>query len=115
MITVDEARARILERVSRLPAEELPILETIGRVLDEGWQLKRNLATTISNDHIDCWYRLAREAGALGGKLCGAGGGGFLLFLVPTQRQELVRRAMGGLKEVSVEAEVHGSQVLISQ
>jgi D-glycero-alpha-D-manno-heptose-7-phosphate kinase len=86
-----------------------------GQILDAGWNLKRCLASTISTDDIDRWYQLAREAGALGGKLCGAGGGGFLLFLVPSSRQEQVRKAMGGLKEISVEAEVHGSQILFAE
>jgi D-glycero-alpha-D-manno-heptose-7-phosphate kinase len=86
-----------------------------GQILDEGWKLKRCLASTISTDDIDRWYQLAREAGALGGKLCGAGGGGFLFFLVPPARQEQVRKAMGGLKEISVEAEVHGSQILFAE
>src|SRR5262245_6518149 len=88
-------------------------LETFGRILHEGWQLKRQLATTISTDQIDAWYRLAREAGALGGKLCGAGGGGFLLFLVPFDRQQSVRCALADLGEVSVEPEAHGSQILL--
>ncbi|MGH7830533.1 MAG: GHMP kinase [Candidatus Binatia bacterium] len=90
-------------------------LEAFGRVLDESWQLKRNLASGISNSEIDHWYRLARDAGAAGGKLCGAGGGGFLLFLVPGERQECVRRAMRGLKEVSVGPEVHGSRILLME
>jgi D-glycero-alpha-D-manno-heptose-7-phosphate kinase len=87
----------------------------LGQILDEGWKLKRCLASTISTDDIDRWYRLARKAGALGGKLCGAGGGGFLLFFVPSPRQEQVRKAMRGLKEISVEAEVHGSQILFAE
>jgi D-glycero-alpha-D-manno-heptose-7-phosphate kinase len=86
-----------------------------GQILDEGWKLKRCLASTITTEDIDRWYQMARAEGALGGKLCGAGGGGFLLFLVPPSRQEEVRRAMGGLKEISVEAEVHGSQILFAE
>ncbi len=86
-----------------------------GQILDEGWQLKRCLASTITTGDIDRWYQLAREAGATGGKLCGAGGGGFLLFLVPPSQQEQVRRAMGRLKEISVEPEVHGSQILFAE
>ena len=86
-----------------------------GQILDEGWKLKRCLASTITTNDIDRWYQLACQAGALGGKLCGAGGGGFLLFLVPPARQEQVRRAMGELKEISVEAEVHGSQILFAE
>jgi D-glycero-alpha-D-manno-heptose-7-phosphate kinase len=86
-----------------------------GQILDQGWELKRCLASTITNDDIDDWYRSAREAGAVGGKLCGAGGGGFLLFLVPPSCQEQVRRVMHGLKEISVEPEVHGTQVLFAE
>lgn len=88
-------------------------LNTFGRILDEGWELKRNLASRITTGQIDQWYRLALEAGAAGGKLCGAGGGGFLLFIVPPERQECVRRALADLRQVSVKPEVHGSQVLM--
>jgi D-glycero-alpha-D-manno-heptose-7-phosphate kinase len=86
-----------------------------GQILDEGWKLKRCLASTITTADIDRWYHVARRAGALGGKLCGAGGGGFLLFLVPPSRHDHVRKAMGGLKEISVAAEVHGSQILFAE
>ena len=85
-----------------------------GRILDEGWQLKRQLATTITTDQIDTWYRAAIAAGAEGGKLCGAGGGGFLLFLAKPERREAVRQALNGLTEVSVAYEAHGSYVLLS-
>jgi len=86
-------------------------ISEFARVLDEGWQLKRSLASKITNNEIDRWYDCAREAGAEGGKLCGAGGGGFLLFVVTRERQSAVRRALAGLKEVPVAPEVHGSQV----
>ena len=85
-----------------------------GRILDEGWQLKRQLATTITNNQIDAWYHAAIAAGAEGGKLCGAGGGGFLLFLAKPERREAVRQALNGLTEVSVAYEAHGSYVLLS-
>lgn len=83
-----------------------------GRILDETWQIKRQLASTITTNQIDMWYRLALEAGAEGGKICGAGGGGFLLFIVRPERQEAVRRALSGLIEVPVRPEAHGSQVV---
>jgi len=85
-----------------------------GQILDEGWHLKRQLATTITNNQIDAWYRAAIAAGAEGGKLCGAGGGGFLLFIVKPDRRLAVRQALEGLTEVSVEYEAHGSYVLLS-
>jgi D-glycero-alpha-D-manno-heptose-7-phosphate kinase len=88
-------------------------VEEVGRILDETWQLKRGLASTISNDQIDFWYQCAREAGAVGGKLCGAGGGGCILFVVPPERQNRVREALRDLIEVAVDHEVHGSQVVV--
>jgi D-glycero-alpha-D-manno-heptose-7-phosphate kinase len=87
-------------------------LQAFGRILDEGWQLKRQLASTITTDQIDIWYGLARQAGALGGKLCGAGGGGFLLFVVPPECQDVVRGALCDLQEVPLGPEAHGSQIL---
>jgi D-glycero-alpha-D-manno-heptose-7-phosphate kinase len=89
--------------------------EGVGKLLDEGWQLKRQLASAISTHQIDFWYERARAAGALGGKLCGAGGGGFLLFFVTPERQEGVRLALPDLREVPVRAEVHGSQILLTE
>jgi len=83
-----------------------------GRVLNDTWQLKRQLASGITNNDIDTWYRRAMNAGALGGKLCGAGGGGFLLFVVAPERQVAVRETLGELCEIAVGYEVHGSRLL---
>lgn len=88
-------------------------VESIGRVLDEGWRLKRGLASGITSAALDEWYGRAVEAGALGGKLCGAGGGGFFLFLVPPGDQPKVREAMRGLEEIALEYEPHGSSALL--
>jgi len=98
--------AVLLRRSDRSPAD-------IGLLLDRGWQLKRGLASGVTNSRIDEWYRRARAVGALGGKVCGAGGGGFLMFLVEQQSQQAVRTALGDLKEVPVRQEVHGSQILL--
>jgi D-glycero-alpha-D-manno-heptose-7-phosphate kinase len=87
--------------------------ERFGRILDESWQLKRGLASTISTGQIDNWYETARKAGATGGKLCGAGGGGFLLFIVKPNHQQSVREALSGLTEVPVRHEVHGSHLVL--
>lgn len=84
-----------------------------GRVLDEGWRLKRELASAITSPLIDGWYERAVEAGAIGGKLCGAGGGGFLLFVAEPERHGPVRSALSDLMEVPVEHEVHGSQIIV--
>lgn len=84
-----------------------------GCVLDESWRLKRSLATGISTGTIDAWYERGMAAGAEGGKICGAGGGGFLLFLVRPERQAAVRAALSDLRQVPVRPEVHGSRVLM--
>lgn len=84
-----------------------------GRILDEGWKLKRQLASSISTSRIDDWYQRAIGAGAEGGKICGAGGGGFLLFVVQPERQAFVREALSDLTEVSIRPEVHGSRVML--
>jgi len=83
-----------------------------GEVLSESWQLKRKLASTITNDRIDEWYRSAMNAGAWGGKLCGAGNGGFLLFIVTPQKQMTVRQALSDLTEIQIGYESQGSRVL---
>jgi len=87
--------------------------EQVGRVMDACWRLKRNLAASISNEQVDGWYQQAMSAGAWGGKLCGAGGGGFLLFLVPEDRQEAVREVLSGLPEIFIRHEPQGSRVLM--
>ena len=84
-------------------------LEEFGAVLHEGWECKKRLASTISNGCIDEWYEKALKSGALGGKICGAGAGGFLLLLVPPHNQPAVRYALHDLTQVSVRPEVQGS------
>ncbi|MFC1833438.1 GHMP kinase [Thermodesulfobacteriota bacterium] len=87
-------------------------LNRFGEILQEGWLLKRSVVDSISNEQINQYYEAAREAGALGGKLLGAGGGGFLLFYVEKQNQRLVRDALGDLKELPFRFEPQGSKVI---
>lgn len=70
-------------------------ISSFGHYLNEGWMLKKELASGISNPAIDEAYELAMKNGALGGKLLGAGGGGFLLFYCPEERQEQLKQAIG--------------------
>ena len=84
-----------------------------GRLLDQGWQMKRQLASSITTGQIDSWYEAAKEAGAQGGKLCGAGGGGFLLFIAPPERHAEIRHALADLMEMTIEHETQGSQVVV--
>ena len=100
-------------RMRAILGEREPDLSAIGRTMNESWMLKRGLASTISTSDIDRWHALAMEAGADGGKVAGAGGGGFLVFLVAPERQDRVRAALSDLVEVPVRHEVHGSQVAL--
>ena len=87
-------------------------LDALGTALDQGWSLKRQLASSISNASIDEMYEAARHAGALGGKITGAGGGGFLLLYCPPKHQDAVRYALRGLRELPFRLERDGSKVI---
>jgi D-glycero-alpha-D-manno-heptose-7-phosphate kinase len=87
-------------------------LEDCGRLLDEGWQRKRQLTEGITNAAIDDAYERGRANGAIGGKLLGAGGGGFLLFTAKPEDREKVRRAMAPLRELDFELDSHGSSII---
>jgi len=89
-------------------------LDSVGLLLHEGWEAKKQLSREISNSRIDGFYELARRAGALGGKITGAGGGGFLLLYVPPECQDPVRMALGaeGLQEMSFGFDHSGAHVV---
>jgi D-glycero-alpha-D-manno-heptose-7-phosphate kinase len=89
-------------------------LEWFASILDQGWRLKSSLANGITNEMIDLVYRRAREAGANGGKLLGAGGGGFLLLSCPVDKQQFVRQALGQLRELPFGISEEGSSVLFN-
>lgn len=89
-------------------------IEAFGNILDENWELKKKLAGGISNDQIDGWYAEATRQGAHGGKLLGAGAGGFLLFFVPPYRHAAVREALG-LRQIPFRFERQGSRVILFQ
>ena len=88
-------------------------LDQFGRLLHEGWQLKRSLTQKITNANIDEIYEAGLSAGALGGKLLGAGGGGFMLFYVPPERQAAVRERLKKLLCVPFSFAKKGSQVVV--
>lgn len=87
-------------------------LDDFGRLLDQTWQLKRQLSPLVSNETVDSVYTRARQAGALGGKLLGAGTSGFMLFYVPQDRQEAVRDELRDLLHVPFRFENEGSVLL---
>lgn len=87
-------------------------MDEFGHLLHEGWVLKRRFSSQTTTHQIDSWYECAISAGALGGKLLGAGGGGFLLLYVPVEKQPDVRHALRDLQEVDFGFEQEGSRVI---
>lgn len=85
--------------------------DALAPVLGRNWELKRTVASGVSDSQIDGWYDRALEAGAVAGKLLGAGAGGFLLFVVPPERQAAVRTALNDLREVPFHFATRGAQV----
>lgn len=102
------AHAQALQRLLRNGCDPVEF----GRILDATWQMKRQLASTISTGQIDAWYERAKQAGAVGGKICGAGGGGFLLLVSPRERRAAVQQALRELAEIPIHYEAQGSRVL---
>jgi D-glycero-alpha-D-manno-heptose-7-phosphate kinase len=86
-----------------------------GRLLHDAWQIKRGLTSKIADAQIDAIYDTARTAGAIGGKLLGAGGGGFMVLFVPPESQGRMRDALRGLLEVPFGFDRNGSQVVVYQ
>jgi len=89
-------------------------MDALGRMLHESWLLKRRLASKISNDPIDEMYQAALRAGALGGKITGAGGGGFMLIYCPDGRRQAVRQALHGMRELPFRFEPDGTKVIFN-
>jgi D-glycero-alpha-D-manno-heptose-7-phosphate kinase len=122
---LDEQQRNIVDRLSILremkkmayvARDELKAgnLDIIGDLLHKSWELKKQLASGISNNMIDALYEQARQAGASGGKITGAGGGGFLLLYVPYHKRESVRSVMGSLQELPIQLEPDGSKVIFN-
>jgi D-glycero-alpha-D-manno-heptose-7-phosphate kinase len=86
-------------------------VSSLGRLLDANWELKRGLTGGISDDAVDTWYERAREAGATGGKILGAGAGGFLLMSAPPERQDAVRGALPDLRELPLRFAAQGTHI----
>jgi D-glycero-alpha-D-manno-heptose-7-phosphate kinase len=86
--------------------------DAFGEMIHEGWALKKSLTKGVSTSVIDEWYAKARKAGAVGGKLLGAGAGGFLMFYAPPERHEAIARALGNLRRMDFRFEPHGSRII---
>ena len=89
-------------------------IDCVGDLLDRSWRLKKQMASNVSNGHFDAIYTAALEAGAVGGKIAGAGGGGCLLLFAPRKRHDAVRAVMSaaGLREVPFAIEPEGSRIV---
>ena len=116
---IDERR-RQLRLMGNLVDEGLAILNSnqdltaFGELLNEAWQAKRSLSASVSNSEVDELYSRAISAGAIGGKITGAGGGGFMLLCVPPDRQQSVKDKLNGLINVPFKLEFSGSQILFA-
>ena len=110
-------RVEVLKEMTKLAYQgrEAITRETfdeLGEMLHKGWQLKRQLASKISNSDLDEMYQAALNSGAVGGQITGAGGGGFLLLYAPAQRRDDIRSALWGLEEIPLRFEADGTKVI---
>jgi D-glycero-alpha-D-manno-heptose-7-phosphate kinase len=106
LVDISYDGAKVLSKSSRL--------NDLGSMLDYAWSTKRQILNEISNEAIDTLYSDAIKAGALGGKLLGAGGGGFLMFYVPRSKQNNVREALSHLQEYKFNFSLKGSEVVLN-
>lgn len=122
--TIDNLRNRVteLERMGEMVDEAIRIIQApqtpideFGKLLDQSWKCKRSLASEVSTPEIDRIYDEALKAGATGGKLVGAGGGGFLLLFVRPELQDKIRSQLGRLIHVPFQFENSGSRVVLYQ
>ena len=103
---------RLVDDAEKVLTDKNSDLDEFGRLLDYTWNLKRGISSGISTGSIDEQYDKAKKAGAIGGKLLGAGGGGFLLFYVPKEKQECVKEALKGQMHVPFKFENEGTKVI---
>lgn len=89
-------------------------LDAFGSLFHQTWELKKRMAGQISNGTIDEIYNAARKAGAIGGKITGAGGGGFILLCAPHEKHQAIRKALHGLQELPFQLESDGSKVIFN-
>jgi len=110
---VQETLVKMVDRAHDLKRElERNNLGAFGEILHENWELKKAMVGGISDGEIDEWYEAARSMGALGGKLLGAGRGGFMMFFAPPERHAAIAHALPRLREVKFRFDNNGSQII---
>ena len=113
-----ESKEKQLHALVEMVDESISILgarddiSAFGKMLHEGWLMKKSLSSVVSNPHVDEIYQAARDAGAIGGKLLGAGGGGFMLLFVRPSEQQQVQEKLNQLIHVPFNFESSGSQII---
>ncbi len=116
-VLAEKSKQKMLGRMVEL-ARELKTelqknnLDAFGDILHANWQLKRSLTPQISNTEIDQWYQTARKLGATGGKLLGAGAGGFMMFYAAPERHEEISRGLAALRRIDMRFEPQGSKII---
>lgn len=116
-VTASPAKQKTLQRMVQQAHDLKAALQqndlgAFGQIIHEGWELKRGLTGEISNPEIDAWYAKARHAGAVGGKLLGAGSGGFLMFYAPPEQHEAIGAALPELRQIPMRFESQGSRII---
>ncbi len=102
----------LVDEAQKILSDNNADIDEFGKLLDYSWNLKRGISEGISTDSIDEQYKKAMDAGALGGKLLGAGGGGFLLFYVPKEKQKSVKNALKDQMQVPFSFENEGTRII---
>lgn len=116
-VASEKTKQKALQRMVKLAHDMRDELQrnnadAFGEMLHENWELKRSLTAQVSTSQIDTWYQRARKAGATGGKLLGAGSGGFLMFYAPPAHHEAITRALKDLRPTPFGFEPQGSKII---
>jgi D-glycero-alpha-D-manno-heptose-7-phosphate kinase len=117
VVAAEKAKQKVMRKMVEL-ARQLKTelqknnLQAFGEIIHENWELKRSLTNAVSSSAIDDWYAAARKAGATGGKLLGAGSGGFLMFYAPRDRHDAIARALKDLRRTHFQFEPQGSKII---
>ena len=116
-VASEQEKQKMLGRMVELALELKASLQkndlaAFGEIIHTNWELKKGLASAISTSVIDDWYNKARKQGAIGGKLLGAGTGGFLMFYAPRERHEAIVRALSNLRQIEMTFEPQGSRII---